>query len=116
MISDIILLLAVTGWRSSEAKNLRWEECDLERNIVTLGNTKTGMSVRPLSGAAIEIIKRQKQTGAPFVFDHGHGKPIDALRHGWRKLGLAKDITPHVLRHSFASLAADLGLADSTVL
>jgi site-specific recombinase XerD len=28
---------------------------------------------------------------------------------------MAKDVTPHVLRHSFASLAADLGLADSTI-
>jgi integrase len=49
IISDIFLLLAVTGFRSSAAKNLRWEECDLERNIVTLGDSKTGVSVRPLS-------------------------------------------------------------------
>ena len=28
---------------------------------------------------------------------------------------MAKDVTPHVLRHSFASLAADLGRADSTI-
>jgi integrase len=28
---------------------------------------------------------------------------------------LAEDVTPHVLRHSFASLANDLGLADPTV-
>jgi integrase len=115
IVSDIFLLLAVTGWRSSEAKNLRWSECDLERCIATLGDTKSGVSVRPLSNIAIDIIKRQKQSGAPFVFDHGHGKPIDALRHNWLKLGMSKDVTPHVLRHSYASLAADLGLADSTI-
>ena len=29
--------------------------------------------------------------------------------------GLPKDLTPHVLRHSFASLAADLGYSESTI-
>jgi integrase len=28
---------------------------------------------------------------------------------------LPEDVTPHVLRHSFASLAADFGFADATV-
>jgi integrase len=105
----------VTGWRSSEAKNLRWEECDFERNIVTLGDTKTGASVRPLSNIAIDIIKRQKQSVAPFVFDYGHGKPLFSLQYKWAVLGMSKDITPHVMRHSFASLGAGLGLADSTI-
>jgi integrase len=115
IVSDIFLLLAVTGWRSSEAKNLRWSELDMERCIATLGDTKTGVSVRPLSDTAINIIKRQKQNGAAYVFDHGHGKPIDALRHQWLKLGMSAEVTPHTLRHSFASLAADLGHADSTI-
>jgi integrase len=115
MVSDIFKMLAVTGWRSSEVKNLRWEECDLERSIATLGDTKTGLSIRPLSDVAIEIIRRQKQTGAPYVFDHEHGRPIGNLRSRWIKLNMSSDIVPHVLRHSFASLAADLGLADSTI-
>jgi site-specific recombinase XerD len=29
--------------------------------------------------------------------------------------GLAGDLTPHTLRHSFASTANDLGLSDSTI-
>jgi integrase len=115
IISDIFLLLAATGFRSSEAKNLRWDECDIERNIVTLADTKTGVSVRPLSNTAIEIIKRQKKRGSPYVFDYGQGKPIFNLRSHWLKLKMERTIVPHVLRHSFASLGADLGLADSTI-
>jgi integrase len=107
--SDTFLLLAVTGFRSGEAKNLRWEELDMERRIATLGDTKTGVSVRPLSDVAIEIIKRQPKNDI-YVF----GKQGN-IQYPWQKLGLSKDITPHTLRHSFASLAADLGYADSTI-
>ena len=28
---------------------------------------------------------------------------------------MPKDVTPHVMRHSFASLAADMGLPDHTI-
>ena len=100
--------------RSSEAKNLRWSECDLERCIATLGDTKSGLSVRPLSGVAIEIIKRQKQV-SEYVFDYGHGKPISEIHYQWLKLKMPDDVSPHVFRHSFASLAGDMGLPDITI-
>jgi integrase len=29
--------------------------------------------------------------------------------------GLPQDVTPHVLRHSFASIAADLGFSEPTI-
>jgi integrase len=114
MVSDIFLLLAVTGFRSGEAKNLRWSECDLERSTVILSDTKTGKSIRPLSSAAIDIIKRQKP-GGEYVFAHDRSKPISYLNHYWQKLKMPPDISPHVLRHSFASLAADMGLSDNTI-
>ena len=75
VLADIFTMLAITGFRSGEIKNLRWSEIDFERRIATLGDTKTGLSVRPLSGAAIEIIKRQPQT-SEFVFVYKHGKPV----------------------------------------
>ena len=47
------------------------------------------------------------------------GTPIVGYRKMWlriAKLGdLPADITPHVLRHSFASLAADLGYNEPTI-
>jgi integrase len=114
VISDIFLLLAVTGFRSSEVRLLKWSEVDLDRSTAILEDSKTGRSIRPLSSVAIAIIKRQKP-GSEYVFDHGHGKPIYSLRYQWLLLGMAKDVSPHVLRHSLASLGADLGLSDNTI-
>lgn len=111
--NDIFLFLAVSGWRSSEARLLKWTELDLERHTATLGDTKTGISVRPLSSATIEIIQRQRTTGE-YVFAP-QGRPFTNIHPHWHKLEMPSDVTQHTLRHSFASLAADLGLADSTI-
>jgi integrase len=111
--NDIFLFLAVSGWRSSEARLLKYSELDLERHTATLGDSKTGVSVRPLSGSAIEIIKRQSVTGEyVFAWD---GKPVSNLYPYWMKLELARGITQHTLRHSFASLSADMGYSDNVI-
>ena len=113
--ADVFLFLAISGWRSSEANNLRFSEVDLERRVATLGDTKSGMSVRPLSSASIEIIKRQPVRNGQFVFEYKNWKPISNLTSWWKKLKMPNDITPHSLRHSFASLAADIGLSDHLI-
>jgi integrase len=115
IVSDIFMLLTLTGWRSGEARLLRWTEVDIDRRVATLEDTKSGQSVRPLSTAAIEIIQRQQRTESEYVFPLRNGKPIIKLTDEWAKLGMAADVTPHTLRHSFASLAGDLGLPDSTI-
>jgi integrase len=112
--ADVILFLALTGWRSQEANNLRWSEIDIERRIVTLGATKTGQSLRPLSMAAIEILQRRNNAGE-YVFTTDRGKPLYKINQAFAKLGMPDDVTPHTLRHSFASLAGDMGLSDSTI-
>jgi integrase len=114
IVADIIQLLAVTGWRSGEAKLLKWAELDLERRCAILADTKTGKSVRPLSSAAVEIIQRQERKGQ-YVFAFQNDKPVGNLAEQWGKLKMPDDVTPHTLRHSFASLAADMGLPDHTI-
>jgi integrase len=113
--ADVISFLAISGWRSLEAKNLKWSEIDIERRVATLGDTKTGQSNRPLSGAAIDILNRRARGASEYVFAKDRGQPLQNVNQIFAKLGLAKDVTPHTLRHSFASLAGDMGLADSTI-
>jgi len=113
--------LALTGWRSGEVLGLRWDEIDLARRTATLGDTKTGRSVRPLSHAACDVMRNLARSGdLVFPATRGNG---DLLMSGFKKLwkriaklgGLPPDVTPHVLRHSFASLAADLGFSEPVI-
>jgi integrase len=107
---DLILFLSLTGWRLSEGRLLRRADLDLPRQIANLSDSKSGASTRPLSRAAIDIINRQAP--GDFVFgDLTRG----AVSHAWRKLGLPADVTLHTCRHSYASLAADLGFGDSVI-
>src|SRR5262249_9412348 len=108
----------VSGWRSGEALTLRWDEIDLARRTATLGDTKTGRSVRPLSHAACDVLRSLSRSGR-LVFPATRGSG-DLVMSGFKKLwkriarlgGLPPAVPPHVLRHSFASLAADLGYSE----
>jgi integrase len=111
--------LALTGWRSGEALGLRWVELDLSRRAGTLGDSKTGHSMRPLSHAACELLRGVARAGE-LVFPASRGEGVmTGYASLWEKIaqlgGLPADITPHVLRHSFASLAGDLGYAEPTI-
>jgi integrase len=111
--------LMLTGWRTSEALTLQWRELDLPRRTARLVDTKTGASVRPLSHAACDVLKALPRTEGGRVFPATRGKGPLAFKGFWRriaKLGdLQADITPHTLRHSFASLAADLEYSEATI-
>ena len=118
---DCARFLALTGWRSGEALALRWGMLDLDRRTALLPDTKTGRSMRPLSRAACAILKARGPGGADsLVFPPTRG---DGLMSGFPSLferitkagDLPADVTPHVLRHSFASVAADLDYSEVTI-
>jgi integrase len=65
----------------------------------------------------LEAVERRKD--CPFVLPSARGKGrYGGLPGAWERIakraGLTK-ATPHTLRHSFASVAADLGYSDPTI-
>ena len=105
-----------------EAIGLRPSELDLGRRTAMLGDSKTGRSMRPLSTAAVKLLRSAMTDHKPLglVFPASRG---DGLMTGYPKLwqriaklaGLPADVTPHTFRHSFASLAADMGYSEPTI-
>jgi integrase len=116
---DAVRFIALTGWRSGEVLGLRWADLDLPRPTVILSDTKTGRSMLPLSAAACEVL-----AGIPRAHELVFQRPPSASDHRWFeskwravfRLGkLPGDLLLHTLRHSFASLAADLGYSEPTI-
>jgi integrase len=111
--------IALTGFRRGEVLSLKWSEIDFARRTATLGDTKTGRSVRPLSRAACDLLRGLSRTGElVFPASRGDGR-MTGFPKFWARMArlraLPADVTPHVLRHSFASLAADLGYSEPTI-
>jgi integrase len=112
--------LAVTGWRRGEMLALKWTEVDLVMRTARLADTKTGASLRPLPHAACDVLRGFPRLGElVFPASTGEARPMSGFHKVWLRIAakakLPSDVTPHVLRHSFASIAADLGLSELTI-
>jgi integrase len=106
----VIRFLALTGWRSGEALTLHWEHLDLERRVANLPDTKSGRSERALSQAACDVLRALpfQRSGNVFRASRGEGSPSGAFKELFRRVTKGmRDVTPHTLRHSFVSVAAD---------
>jgi integrase len=125
-VATAIRLLALTGCRLGEIQNLRWSDVDLPGQALRLSDSKTGESVRPLGHPAVKVLMADAPSKEGFVFpsartDHA---PYSLPKSFARVVAMAKnddgsnligDLTPHGLRHAFASVAADLGYSEITI-
>ena len=107
-------LLMLTGCRCGEIVGLSWEDVDLERNEIRLGDSKTGPRTVSLSPGAARILAAvPRMSRNPWVIaGREPGSRLRHIQHYWyrvRERAGLHDVRIHDLRHSFASRALALG-------
>jgi integrase len=107
----------------AEALTLRWPDVDLKRGLLTVqaAYAKNGTSrTVPLNSVLRDAFaKLRERVAGDVVFVGRGGKPLRSIRNLFElareKAGLGDDVTPHTLRHTFASRLAMAGVDLRTI-
>lgn len=111
-------LMYATGLRVSELINLTYQNIDLEKQVVRCYGKGNKERIVPVGATAVKYLKiyleehrhtLTKRTICDNLFLNNHGKRLS--RQGFFKMlkqqaetkGIKENITPHMLRHSFAT-------------
>lgn len=106
-------LLLFSGCRLREILHLKWQEVDVERGLLFLGDSKTGRKTIVLNAPALAVLASLPRVGSYVVPGDNADMPRSDLKRPWtmitRQAGL-DGLRIHDLRHSFASFGAGGGM------
>jgi integrase len=115
-----VRFMLLTGFRISEAQGLQRHWLHADQAYVHFPDTKSDGQVRAIGPSAAQLAAGQPtRKNCPYVFpsDVGEGRFTAAKSCLARLCATAKieGVTPHTLRHTFGSVAGDLGFSELTI-
>lgn len=113
-------LIALTGFRLMEAQGLHRAWVDADQRSVQFPDTKSDAQVRAIGMPAVNLLSAQLEVAtSPFMFtaDDGrsHYKQVPDLVVRLCHIARLEGVTAHTLRHTFGSVAGDLGFSEVTI-
>jgi len=120
--ADIMLTALFTGMRKGEILNLKWEDVNLDREVIYIRDPKCGTDQSiPMNQEARAILARQVRNESPYVFPGKDGGRLQNIQPSIQRIRarakLPESFRPlHGLRHVFASLLASSGQVSMHVL
>ena len=114
----IVSLLYSAGLRRGELLNLKLEDIDSKRMVINVKNGKGGKDrITILSSGVLEDLRKYYKTWSPkiYLFEGAMGEKYSAtsvlkiIQKAAKIAGIKKSVSPHVLRHSFATHLLESG-------
>ena len=108
-----------TGMRIGEILNMKWEDIDFDNRYITVQHSKNGeyRKVR-MNDTVVQVLKGIEKR-SEYVFANRDGRRykriIKAFKNTAKRAGIAP-CSPHVMRHTFASHLAMLGVDPHTIM
>ncbi|WP_430822873.1 site-specific tyrosine recombinase/integron integrase [Carboxylicivirga sp. N1Y90] len=115
----MLYLMYASGIRCGELINLKVEDVDFNKNVIVINKGKGNKSrIVGLSNKMRDLLLRYLRTEQPNIhfFEGLNGGRYSAssirsvVKNAARKAGIDKRVTPHMLRHSFATHLHDSGM------
>ncbi len=114
-----IIALLLTGCRKNEILALPWDLLDTKSRCIRFKDTKSGAQTRHIGVSAVNHLSAQPKNSDKWIFPaergDGHFIGLPKVLERLCKKAELKDVTVHVLRHTFASVAAELGYSELTI-
>jgi site-specific recombinase XerD len=112
---NVLMLLYYAGMRLSEAIGVRWEDIDFERGLIHIKNAKGGKERIVFLHPKLKMSLKAHDEVEGLVFLSQRGRKyskrtVEKIVEGAAtKAGIGKNVTPHTLRHCFATHLLEAG-------